>query len=42
MQENPTTPMIFNIVVDVVATTTLEVVYVSQEALHGMGWAAGE
>ena len=42
MQEDPTPPMIFNIVVDAVATTTLEVVYVPQEALHGMGWATGE
>ena len=35
-------PMIFNIVVDVVVRATLEVVCGPQEARHGMGWAAGD
>ena len=41
-QGEPASPMIFNIVIDAVARATLEVVCSPQEALHGMGWAAGE
>ena len=35
-------PMIFNIVVDVVAREMLEVVCDPQEAWHGMGWKSGK
>ena len=41
-QGNPAYSMILNIVVDAVVLTVLEVVYISQEAQHGMGWAEGE
>ena len=41
-QGDPTTPMIFNIVVDAVVRATLEEVCGPQEARHGMGWEAGE
>ena len=36
-QGKPTTPMIFNIVVDVVVWAVLNVVCSPQEAQHGMG-----
>ena len=41
-QGNPASPMIFNIVVDMVVWAVLEKVCSPQEAQHGMGWAAGE
>ena len=42
MQGDPTSLMIFNIVVDAVMRAVLEVVCGPQEAQNGMGWAAGE
>ena len=42
MQGYPTSPMIFNIVVDVVVREVLDVVYQPQESKHGLGLAAGE
>ena len=42
IQGDPTSSMIFNIVVDVVVTAVLEVVCGPQEARHGMGWAEEE
>ena len=41
-QVDPSSPMIFNIVVDAVLRATLEVVCAPQEARHGVGWASGE
>ena len=41
-QGDPASPMIFNIVVDAVVRAVLDVVCGPQEALHGLGWAAGE
>ena len=41
-QDNPTSPMIFNIVVDAVVRVVLAEVCRPQEVHHGMGWAAGE
>ena len=41
-QVDPSSPMIFNIVVEVVVRAMLEVVCGPQEARHGMGWEAGE
>ena len=38
----PTSPTIFNIVVDAAVRAVLEVVCGPQEAWHGMDWAAGE
>ena len=37
---DPSSPMIFNIVVDAVLRAVLEVVCGPQEARHRMGWAA--
>ena len=34
--------MILNIVVDAVVWKVLVIVYIPQEAQHGMGWAEGE
>ena len=42
MQGYPASPIIFNIVVDVVVRAVLEVVCGPQEAWHGMGWAVGD
>ena len=42
MQGDPTSPMIFNIVMDEVVRAVLEVVCGPHEVRHGMGWAAGE
>ena len=42
MQGDPSSPTIFNIVVDTVVRSTLEIVCGPQEARHGMGWAVGE
>ena len=41
MQGDPASPMIFNIVVDVVVQTVLDVVCIPQEEQHGMGWSSG-
>ena len=41
-QGDPTYPMILNIVVDAVVWTVLEMVYIPQEAQHGMGWVEGD
>ena len=41
-QGEPTSPMIFNIVVDVVVHVVLEEVCSPQQAQHGMGWVSGE
>ena len=42
MQGDPTSPMIFNIVVDAVVRVVLDVVYGPQEDQHSLGWADGE
>ena len=42
MQGYPASPIIFNIVVDVVVRAVLEVVCGPQESWHGMGWAVGD
>ena len=34
--------MVFNIVVDVVLRSVLDVVFGPQEAQHGLGWVAGD
>ena len=41
-QGNPTSPVIFNIMADVVVRAVLLVVCGTQEVQHGMGWATGE
>ena len=41
-QGEPESPMIFNIVVNAVVWAVLDVVCGTQEAQHGLGWAAGE
>ena len=41
-QVDPASPMIFNIMVDVVVWAVLNVVCGTQEAQHSLGWAAGE
>ena len=41
-QGGPTSPMIFNIVVDAVVRAVLGVVCRPQVVQHGMGWAAVE
>ena len=41
-QGDPISPMIFNIVVDAVVREVLGVVCGTQEAQHGLGWAAGD
>ena len=38
---DPTSLMIFNIVVDAVVRLVLDMVCGPQEAQHGMGWVAG-
>ena len=40
-QGDPTSPMIFNIVVDAVVRAVLEVFCRPQKVWHGMGWAMG-
>ena len=40
-QGDPTSPIIFNSVVDAVVRAVLEEVCSPQEAHHGMGWATG-
>ena len=42
MQGDPASPMIFNIVVDVMVREVLDVVCGPQEAQHGLGWATVE
>ena len=42
MQGNPSLPMIFNIVVDMVVRVVLEDICGPQESHHSLGWAAGE
>ena len=42
MQGDPTSPMIFNIVVDAVVRAVLDMVYRPQEAQNRLGWADGE
>ena len=39
---DPASPMIFNVMVDVVVRAVIEEVFSLQEEQHGMGWAAGE
>ena len=41
-QENPTSTMILNIMVDAVVKAVIDMVCIPQEAQHDMGWAAGE
>ena len=41
MLDDPTSPMIFKIAVDVVVIVVLEVVCGPLEARHRMGWVAG-
>ena len=41
-QGEPASPMIFNIVVDMVVQAVLVVVCGPQETKHSLGWAAGE
>ena len=41
-QGDPASPIIFNLVVDMVLQAVLEEVCSPQEAQHGMGWEAGE
>ena len=41
MHGDPSSQMIFNIVVDAVVRAVLYVVFGPQEAQHGLGWAAG-
>ena len=38
---DPTSPVIFNMVVDVLGRSVLEIVCRPQEAQHRMGWATG-
>ena len=41
-QVNPTYPMIFNIVVDLVVWVVLDMVCSPKKVQYGMGWVAGE
>ena len=41
-QGDPASPIIFNVVVDMVLQAVLEEVCSPQEAQHGMGWEAGK
>ena len=41
-QGDPASPIIFNLVVDMVLQAVLEEVCSPQEAQHGMGWEVGE
>ena len=38
---NPTSSMIFNVVVDAVVSAVLDVVCRPQESHHGLGWVVG-
>ena len=42
IQGDPTSPMVFNIMVDAVVRAVLNMLCGPQEAHHGMDWAAGE
>ena len=42
MEVHPASPMIFNIMVNLVVRAVLTVVCGPQEAHHGMGWVVGE
>ena len=42
IEENPPLPMVFKIVANSVVQAVMDVLFRSQEAQHGMAWAAGE